>query len=112
MANQFRIGETELAYLDIVNENGRPTGEIVSRDAAHREGLRHRTAHVWVIRKKDQVIIKRYISSAGLRAPLSAHKAMSAKGGMKATNVNEIVKEVFDVTGFADILTIERGGFK
>lgn len=48
-----------------------------------------------------------YISSAGLRVLLSAHKAMRAKGGMKVTNVNEIVKEVFDVTGFADILTIE-----
>ena len=48
-----------------------------------------------------------YISSAGLRVLLSAHKAMSRKGGMKIVNVNEIVKEVFDVTGFADILTIE-----
>ena len=48
-----------------------------------------------------------YISSAGLRVLLSAHKIMSRKGGMKITNVNEIVKEVFEVTGFADILTIE-----
>ena len=48
-----------------------------------------------------------YISSAGLRVLLSAHKAMSAKGGLKVTNVNEIVREVFEVTGFADILTIE-----
>ena len=48
-----------------------------------------------------------YISSAGLRVLLSAHKAMSGKGGMKVTNVNEIVREVFDVTGFSDILTIE-----
>ncbi len=48
-----------------------------------------------------------YISSAGLRVLLSAHKAMSNKGGMKVTNVNEIVREVFEVTGFADILTIE-----
>ena len=48
-----------------------------------------------------------YISSAGLRVLLSAHKAMSAKGGMKVKNVNEIVREVFEVTGFADILTIE-----
>ena len=48
-----------------------------------------------------------YISSAGLRVLLSAQKAMGAKGGMKVTNVNEIVKEVFEVTGFTDILTIE-----
>ncbi len=48
-----------------------------------------------------------YISSAGLRVLLSAHKAMSSKGGMKITHVNEIVQEVFEVTGFADILTIE-----
>ena len=48
-----------------------------------------------------------YISSAGLRVLLSAHKTMSKKGGMKIANANEIVKEVFDVTGFADILTIE-----
>ena len=48
-----------------------------------------------------------YISSAGLRVLLSAHKTMSGKGGMKITHINEIVQEVFDVTGFADILTIE-----
>ena len=48
-----------------------------------------------------------YISSAGLRVLLSAHKVMSTKGGMKITNVNEIVQEVFEVTGFSDILTIE-----
>ena len=49
-----------------------------------------------------------YISSAGLRVLLSAHKMMNNKGGMKVTNVNEIVQEVFEVTGFADILNIER----
>ena len=48
-----------------------------------------------------------YISSAGLRVLLSAHKVMSGKGGMKVTHVNEIVREVFEVTGFSDILTIE-----
>lgn len=48
-----------------------------------------------------------YISSAGLRVLLSAHKVMSRKGGMKIRNVSEIVREVFDVTGFCDILTIE-----
>ncbi len=49
-----------------------------------------------------------YISSAGLRVLLSAHKLMSHRqGGMKIKGVNEIVKEVFDVTGFSDILNIE-----
>ena len=55
----------------------------------------------------DSLVLE-YISSAGLRVLLSAHKAMSAKGGMKVTHVNEIVQEVFEVTGFADILTIEN----
>ena len=49
-----------------------------------------------------------YISSAGLRVLLSAHKAMSKQGAMKVTNVNEMVMEVFEVTGFCDILTIEQ----
>ena len=48
-----------------------------------------------------------YISSAGLRVLLYAHKVMSGRGGMKITNVNEIVSEVFEVTGFCDILEIE-----
>lgn len=48
-----------------------------------------------------------YISSAGLRVLLSAQKVMSKKGGMKVTHVNDVVQEVFDVTGFCDILTIE-----
>ena len=48
-----------------------------------------------------------YISSAGLRVLLSAHKSMAGKGGMTVTHVNEIVQEVFEVTGFADILNIE-----
>ena len=49
-----------------------------------------------------------YISSAGLRVLLTAHKTMTAKGGtLKVTNSNDVVREIFDVTGFVDILTIE-----
>ena len=48
-----------------------------------------------------------YISSAGLRVLLSAHKTMMKQGQMKVTNASEIVKEVFEVTGFCDILNIE-----
>ncbi len=48
-----------------------------------------------------------YVSSAGLRVLLSAHKVMASKGGMKVTHVSEMIMEIFDVTGFSDILTIE-----
>ena len=48
-----------------------------------------------------------YVSSAGLRVILKAQKLMNAKGSMKLTSVNETIMEVFDITGFADILTIE-----
>ena len=48
-----------------------------------------------------------YISSAGLRVLLSAQKTMNKQGSMKITNVNEEIMEIFDVTGFVDILTIE-----
>lgn len=49
----------------------------------------------------------KYISSAGLRLLLSLHKKMSGKGGMKVTNVNETNMEIFEFTGFTDILDIE-----
>ena len=48
-----------------------------------------------------------YISSAGLRVLLSAQKKMQKIGSMKVTNVCEEVMEVFEMTGFADILVIE-----
>lgn len=48
-----------------------------------------------------------YISSAGLRILLAAQKVMSRQGSMKLIGVNEDVMEVFEITGFSDILTIE-----
>ena len=48
-----------------------------------------------------------YISSAGLRVILKAQKSMNTKGSMKLTGVNDSIIEVFDITGFLDILTIE-----
>lgn len=48
-----------------------------------------------------------YISSAGLRVLLSSQKTMNSQGTMKVTGVNDVISEIFEVTGFCDILTIE-----
>ncbi|MBO4692766.1 MAG: STAS domain-containing protein [Clostridia bacterium] len=48
-----------------------------------------------------------YVSSAGLRVLLSAQKTMNTQGSMRLTNVSDLIMEIFEVTGFCDILTIE-----
>ena len=48
-----------------------------------------------------------YISSAGLRVLLAAQKTMTKQGEMKLIHVNKTIMEIFEVTGFSDILTIE-----
>ena len=48
-----------------------------------------------------------YISSAGLRVLLYASKSLSGRGEMTITHVNDVIMEIFDVTGFTDILTIK-----
>lgn len=61
-----------MEIFDIVDENGIPTGETVERTAAHRDGIRHRTAHVWVVRTVDgepQVLLQK--RSAGKDSFLS-----------------------------------------
>jgi len=41
-----------MELLDVVDEQGNPTGQIVEREKAHREGIRHRSAHVWLLRRR------------------------------------------------------------
>ena len=48
-----------------------------------------------------------YLSSAGLRVLLSAQKTMNKQGSMVVTGVNETIMEIFEITGFSDILTIQ-----
>ena len=49
-----------------------------------------------------------YLSSAGLRVLLTAQKVMNKQGEMVIKNINETIREIFEVTGFVDILTIEE----
>ena len=48
-----------------------------------------------------------YLSSAGLRVLLGAQKTMNKQGEMVVKNVNDTIDEIFEITGFADVLTIE-----
>ena len=55
-------GDNSLEFVDIVDEYGKPTGETVERGKAHSEGIRHRTAHVWIIRrngKQTEVLLQK-----------------------------------------------------
>ena len=42
-----------MEFIDIVDENGIPTGQTIDRTVAHRTGTRHRTTHIWIVRKKE-----------------------------------------------------------
>lgn len=51
-----------MELLDVVDEAGRPTGAVVERETAHREGIRHRTSHVWIFRRRGgrvQVLLQK-----------------------------------------------------
>ena len=52
--NNIAISSEE--WLDVVDEQGNPTGELVERKRAHREGVRHRSSHVWLFRKKENSV--------------------------------------------------------
>lgn len=45
-----------MEILDVVDMQGNPTGETVEREKAHAEGIRHRTSHVWILRKKEDKV--------------------------------------------------------
>lgn len=106
-----------MEYFDVCDENGNPTGEVVARDKAHREGVRHRTAHVWVVRRnagrweallqkrsagKDSFPCKYDTSSAGhIRAgdePLeSALRELREELGIRATPDQLYFAGTFDI---------------
>ena len=51
-----------MEMFDIVDENGNPIGEVIERRKAHAEGIRHRTAHIWIVREKEgriQVLLQK-----------------------------------------------------
>ena len=87
--------------LNIAVEGRLDTVTAPQLEEAIREAIDGKTELILDFEKLD------YISSAGLRVLLSAQKIMNRQGSMKIINPCEMVKEVFEITGFSDILTIE-----
>lgn len=54
MTKEEDVGEQKMEMLDIVDEQGNPTGRAVERTKAHQEGILHRTAHVWILRDRGR----------------------------------------------------------
>lgn len=77
------------------------TATTPEAESALKDGLDKVTELVLDFKELD------YISSSGLRLLLTLQKQMNTQGSMKIINVNDIVSEIFDITGFADILTVE-----
>ncbi|MBQ8202056.1 MAG: STAS domain-containing protein [Clostridia bacterium] len=93
--------KTEGSQLTIALEGRLDTGSAPQLEGVLKENLRGVTDLVMDFQNLA------YISSAGLRVLLSAMKLMKKQGSMMVRNVNETVMEVFEITGFADMLTIE-----
>lgn len=89
-----------MEYLDVVDENGLPTGEIVERVKAHAEGIRHRTSHVWLVRKKNgnvQILLtKRCDTKESFPGcyDISSAGHIPAGVGFEASAVREIKEEL------------------
>lgn len=77
------------------------TSTVVEAEKQLKNGIETVTELVLDFKELD------YISSAGLRLLLSLQKLMNKQGSMKVVNVNDAVMEIFEVTGFSEILTIE-----
>ncbi len=98
----MKINKTENQAELVLSLEGRlDTSTAPTLEAELKKSIEGKTALVFDLANLE------YISSAGLRVLLSAQKVMSRQGNMIVKNVNEAVMDVFEITGFCDILTIE-----
>ena len=95
------IKKTEGTTLTVALEGRLDTTTAPQFEAELKSALPGMTSVVMDFEKLE------YISSAGLRVLLSAQKIMNKQGEMKLINVSDVINEIFEVTGFSDILNIE-----
>lgn len=95
--------------LDIVDENGQPTGQTVDREIAHEQGIRHRTAHVWIVRKNEgriEVLLQKRASNKDSfpgRFDTSSAGHIRAGDEPRSSAIREL-KEELGITATADEL--------
>ena len=99
--NMNIVKETEGSKLTIILEGRLDTMTAPGLEAEVKSSVEGVTELVFDFEKLE------YVSSAGLRVLLAAQKIMNKQGSMCIRHVNEVIMEVFEVTGFSDILTIE-----
>ncbi len=95
------IKNTEGKTLNIALEGRLDTTTAPQLEAELKQSIADNTELIFDFEKLE------YLSSAGLRVLLAAQKVMNKQGRMVIRNVNDVITEVFEVTGFADILTVE-----
>ncbi len=86
-----------MEYIDIINDNGQPTGQTESRDLVHQEGLLHRHIHVWIINSNNEVLLQRRSKNKKTYAnmwAMSAEGHVSAGKTLEETVVDEAREEL------------------
>ena len=99
-------------FLDIVDENGQPTGEMIDRDTAHAKGVLHRTSHVWLARRKKgkvQILLQKrakHKSSFPGCYDISSAGHIPAGCGFEESAIRELQEELGLTEADLDSLTL------
>jgi isopentenyldiphosphate isomerase len=98
-----------LELLDVVNESGEPTGETVDRETAHAEGIRHRTSHLWLLRKNEgntEILLQKRAQTKSFPGcyDISSAGHIPAGDDYRESAVRELKEELGVTAGQSDLI--------
>ncbi len=98
-----------MEILDVVNEYGEPTGETVDRETAHLEGIRHRTSHLWILRKRaesTEILLQKraLIKSFPGCYDISSAGHIPAGDGFRESAIRELKEELGVTANESDLI--------
>lgn len=90
-----------MEIFDIVDENGKPTGQTVDRETAHREGICHRTAHIWILKKENNRVYVLLQKRALIKDSFPGRYDTSSAGHIHAGDepIESAVRELYEELG-------------